>query len=218
MHINSLELLAATLAVKTFMKDSSGTSALLQLDKKHNATAVAYINNMGGTVSTQLTELAKELWMWALEKDIFLSAQHIPGVSNTIADLESRTLRDRSDWMLCPCIFMAINRIFGPLNVDLFTSRLTYQIPRYFSWRPDPLAEAMDAFQQDWSSLKGFANPPWCLISRILSQAQRQQAQLVLVAPVWKGQTWYPVLLEMLWDFPRLIAPAPELIQRPSAP
>ena len=59
MHINSLELLAATLAVKTFLKDASGISVLLQLD---NATAVAYINNMGGTVSSQLTTLAKELW------------------------------------------------------------------------------------------------------------------------------------------------------------
>jgi len=85
-----------------------------------------------------------------------------------------------------------------------------------FSWRPEPLAEAMDAFQHDWGPLKGFANPPWCLIDRVLSQARCQQAQLVLVAPVWRGQTWYPVLLEMLWDFPRLIAPSPDLIQRPT--
>ena len=28
---------------------------------------------------------------------------------------------------------------------------------------------------------------------------------MILVAPVWKGQPWYPVLLEMLWDFPRWI-------------
>ena len=59
---NCLELLAATLAVKTFLKEASGISVLLQLD---NVTAVAKINNMGGTVSSQLTELAKELWMWA---------------------------------------------------------------------------------------------------------------------------------------------------------
>ena len=90
MHINSLELLAATLAVTTFLKHASGISVLLQLD---NATAVAYINNIGGTVSCQLIGLAKELWMWALDRDIALSAQHIPGVSNTIADIESQTVR-----------------------------------------------------------------------------------------------------------------------------
>ena len=81
MHINCLELIAA----KTFVKDVSGVLVLLQLD---NATAVAYINNMGGTVSSQLTDLVKELWMWALNKDIILTAQHIPEVSNTIADME----------------------------------------------------------------------------------------------------------------------------------
>jgi len=44
MHINCLELLAATLAVKTFMKNASQILVLLQLD---NVTAVAYVNNMG---------------------------------------------------------------------------------------------------------------------------------------------------------------------------
>ena len=54
MHINCLELLAATLAVKAFLKDQRGVSVKLQLD---NQTAVAYISNMGGTVSPQLTNL-----------------------------------------------------------------------------------------------------------------------------------------------------------------
>ena len=71
----------------------------------------------------------------------------------------------------------------------------------------------MNAFQQDWGPLRGFTNPPWCLIGRALSHA-RLQAKPVLVAPVWRGQAWFPTILEMLWDFPRLIAPA--LIQRPT--
>ena len=89
MHINCLELLAATLAVKTFLKGHSGMSVLLQLD---NQTAVAYINNMGGTVSSQLMDLAKALWMWALSKDIILAAEYIPGVVNVVADAESRSM------------------------------------------------------------------------------------------------------------------------------
>jgi len=43
MHIKCLELLATMLAVKTFLKEVSGVSLLLQLS---NATAMAYINNM----------------------------------------------------------------------------------------------------------------------------------------------------------------------------
>ena len=102
MHINCLELLAAMLAAKTFLKDMLGVSVLLQLD---NATVVAYINNMRGTVSSQPTDLTKEIWIWALNKDIILTVQHIQGVSNTIAYMESWTVHDRSDWMLCPQLF-----------------------------------------------------------------------------------------------------------------
>ena len=58
LHINCLELTAATLAVQAFAKDRSGVSILLQLD---NQTAVAYINHLGGTVSLQLVQLAKTL-------------------------------------------------------------------------------------------------------------------------------------------------------------
>jgi len=208
LHINCLELFAATLAVQSFLKDQVGVSVLLQLD---NQTAVAYVNNLGGTVSPQLTRLAKELWMWALARDIILAAEHIPGITNCVADAESRTRADRTDWNLHPEIFKKINQQWGPLEVDLFASRLS--LPRFFSWRPDPLAEATDAFSQHWGPVKGYANPPWCLVGRVLSQVKSQQAQIILVAPVWKGQPWYPVLLQMLFDYPRQLPRNQEVFQ-----
>ena len=82
---------AALLAVQTFLRDQSGVLVLLQLD---NTTTVAYINNLGGTMSPQLTGISQ--WMWALQRDIMLTAQHIPGTSNCVADVESRTIRDRN--------------------------------------------------------------------------------------------------------------------------
>ena len=75
--------------------------------------------------------------------------------------LRVKASEDRTDWMLAHQVFQKINQIFGPLEVDLFVSRLTHQLPRFFSWRPDPLAEATDAFQQDWRRVRGYANPPW---------------------------------------------------------
>jgi hypothetical protein len=93
----------------------------------------------------------------------------------------------------------------GPLEVDLFASRLTHQLRTYVSWRPDPMAMAMDAFTLDWAELRAYANPPWNLIGRVLTQTRRQQEELVLVAPVWKAQGWYPVLLEMLVKVPLVI-------------
>ena len=127
MHINCLELLAATLAVKSFAKHRSRISILLRID---NTTAVAYINHLGGTISQDLVELTKNLWIWCLERNIHITAQHLPGLLNTIADAESRTLRDRTDWKLNPVIFHMIDQLWGPLEVDLFASRLSTQCQR----------------------------------------------------------------------------------------
>ena len=202
MHINCLELLAATFATQTFAKEITDTTILLKID---NTTAVAYINNLGGTISQDLVVLAKDLWMWCLERNIHIIAQHLPGVLNQTADAESRLMRDRMDWKLNPCLYRRIDQLLGPIEVDLFASRITKQCPVYYSWLPDPYAAATDAFLQDWSLNKGFANPPWCLIGRVLSQVQMQQAQVILLAPVWKTQPWYPLLLGMLVDYPRWV-------------
>ena len=69
----------------------------------------------------------------------------------------------------------------------------------------DPFAEATDAFFQDWRNMKGFANPPWNLISRVLMRTQTQGADVILVAPVWKAEPWYALLLSMLVDWPHLL-------------
>ena len=135
-------------------------------------------------------DLAKNQWMWCLERNIHITAQHLPGVQNTIADAESQAMIDRSDWQLNPVLFNRIVNLFGPIEVDMFASRLTTQCPVYYSWRPDPYAAATDAFVQNWSQIRGYANPPWNMIGRVLSQVQTQQAQMVLVAPVWKTQPW----------------------------
>ena len=91
MHIDCLELLAATLAVQTFAKHKSQVSILLRLD---STTAVAYINNLGGTVSKELVVLAKNLWMRCLERNIHLLAQHLPGKKNVVADMQNRVMTD----------------------------------------------------------------------------------------------------------------------------
>lgn len=89
--------------------------------------------------------------------------------------------------------------------MDLFASRLTHQLPSYASWRPDPKVMTTDAFTMDCAQVRGYANPPWSLIKRVLAQAHQQLTDLALVAPVWKAQVWYPVLLKMLVETPLLI-------------
>ena len=100
-----------------------------------------------------------------MERAIVLSAEHLPGCLNIIADEESRCMRDCLDWKLHPGLFQRIVEVLGPIEVDLFASRLIFQVPRFFSWKPDPQAEATDAFVQEWNHFRGYANPPWGLIA-----------------------------------------------------
>ena len=142
-------------------------------------------------------------------------ARHISGIQNLQADQESRTVVDHSEWKLKPEIFQCIQRLWGPLEIDLFASRLSYQIPRYASWRPDPGAETVDAFTLDLAQLTGYAFPPFALAGRCLKQVILQQVQkLVIVAPVWETQPWYPLLLQLCVDFPRLLPQPVDLLTR----
>ena len=65
-----------------------------------NTTAVAYINKEGGTYCKALNNQAIELLSWCEACCIKVSAVHVPGVTNTIADAESRQVNDSSDWRL----------------------------------------------------------------------------------------------------------------------
>ena len=52
MTINILEMLAGTFAIKTLARDRSNIHVCLRMD---NTSAVAYVNHMGGTQSSQLS-------------------------------------------------------------------------------------------------------------------------------------------------------------------
>ena len=163
----------------------------LRLD---NTTAVTYVNNQGGTRSPSLTLLTLELWNWCLQRNILITAEHLPGASNVLADRESRTFINSSDWKLQPEI---IQYFLKDREIDLFATRLTNQLKSYVSWRPDPHAVATDAFSIGWNQMKGYAFPPFNLIPRTLMKVINDNANIVLVAPVWQTQHWWPLLLQL---------------------
>ena len=87
-------------------------------------TAVHYINNLGGVQSMNCHSLAKEIWLWALDKNIHLSAEHLSGSKNTVADGASRVFDLNTEWKLAGNVLVHIGSQFGQFSVDLFASRL----------------------------------------------------------------------------------------------
>ena len=212
LHINCLELLAGSFAVKSFTKDRLCVHVRLRMD---NVSAVAYINRLEGTHSLILSNLALAFWEWALKRNIFLSAEHLSGALNVSADWESRHFVDSSDWKLCPAIFRSLMQVRGPCALDLFANRLNAQLTQFYSWRPDPMALATDALLQNWAVGRLYAFPPFCLIMRCLAKLREEGGELILVTPVWLTQAWYPSLLELSVSLPILLPWAPKLLQGP---
>ena len=90
-HINVLELKAGFFTLRSFCKESKDCHIRLEMD---NTTAVAYLNSMGGK-KTPCNTVAREMWLWSIQRNLWLSATHLPGVANVQADKQSRLIHER---------------------------------------------------------------------------------------------------------------------------
>ena len=146
-HINVLELLVAKFVLQSFTHALSDCHIKLMLD---NMTAVCYVNKMGGPHSLPCNIVAREIWLWAKERNLWLSANHIAGSANFVADFKSRIFKDNTEWQLSPKIFQRVTNTFFRPEYDLFASRLNTQVSKYASWYPEPGSWIVDAFSISW--------------------------------------------------------------------
>ena len=109
------------------------------------------------------------MWEWCIEKDLWISVVHLPGVQNVIANTKSRVFDDETEWMLDQEIF---RNLYTELKttIDLYASRNNAQRPRYVSGLPDPGAEAVDALSLEWENFQILCYPPFCIIGRCLQK------------------------------------------------
>ena len=52
---------------------------------------------------------------------------------------------------------------YGPMTVDLFASFRNTQLTIFFSWKPDPIASAVDALAQTWIHHRPYMFSPFAL-------------------------------------------------------
>ena len=77
-----------------------------------NSTTIVYIYKQGGTTCNKLT---KDIWIICMDKGTHVSAAHIPGKQNMLADIASTKFYDASEWMLSKNIFNHLIACFGVL-------------------------------------------------------------------------------------------------------
>ena len=191
-HINVLEMRAILLGLQSFFSLEKEVDILVKSD---NTTAIAYLNKLGGSKSSECELVTKEIWKFCERRNIWVWASHIPGVENETADYMSRHFTDNTEWSLNPNIFDIICEKWGIPDVDLFASRLNNKVPTYVSWRKDPHAKAVNAFSVDWNLWNLiYLFPPFSLIAKCLKRIRTTSATVILVVPKWPGQVWFSKL------------------------
>lgn len=211
-HINVLELQAARLALIRLFSDTRNCHIQLKMD---NSTAVVYINKMGGTHSPSSNAVAREIWLWAMDRHIWLSATYIPGAQNVVADYHSRCFQENTEWSLMSEVFDKITVVFFMPEIDLFASELNNKVKKFVSWFPCASAQAADAFSISWTDLLSYCFPPFSLIAQVLAKLRTDTASALVVMPFWTSQTWFPQMLDLLVDHPRYISPRKRLLGLP---
>lgn len=193
-HINVLELMAIKFALLAYLPTNSGCKHVRI--KSDNTTAISYINKQGGTHSMLLNDLAIDIWQVCIEYGIHLSAAHIPGKHNILADQASREFRDAAEWAIPMHVFDKITDLFGVPEVDLFASRLNKKLDRYASWKPDPESTYIDAMSISWTDKFVYIFPPFSMIWPVITKLEEDRVQrAIIVTPKWSTQSWYPRLL-----------------------
>ena len=164
-HINYLELEAEFQALRAFLSLIKGSHVQFDLG---NHTAVAYINWLRGTRSQHLTALALDIWCYVPDRNMVISAIHVSGTWNHIADGKSRIFHDSIECMLDYSLFKQITKHLGLPIVDLFAFQVNHQMPEFVSWRLEPGVIATDDFNIPRDFPFSYLFPPFCLIPMCL--------------------------------------------------
>lgn len=211
-HINYLELLAVFHALRCFASHLTNCNILLRVD---NSTALSYVNRMGSIRFPHLSSLARKIWFWCEDRNLFIYASYIPSIQNIEADSESRTISLETEWSLQQEFFVRIESFFGSFDIDLFASSINTKCPLFVSWLPDPLAFAVDAFSIDWGDFYFYAFPPFILILKVLRKIITNRAEGVVVVPWWPAQPWFPLFNRLVIDRPIRFDPDINMLSSP---
>ncbi|MCG8045740.1 MAG: hypothetical protein JAY75_18865 [Candidatus Thiodiazotropha taylori] len=197
MHINYLELKAAYLCLQAFCSEDKNQHIHLFVD---NRVALKYLSKMGGR-KRHLNKLAREIWVWCEKRNLWLSVFHIPSSRNVRADQLSRAgkkLNEDMEWALDSEIFSVIQQRMGQCQIDLFASAHNHKLPVYCSYVPDGRALAINAFSLTWANRLNFAFPPFSCLAQTIQKLVEDEAELILIAPLFPTQTWFPHLLKQV--------------------
>lgn len=168
---------------------------------------------MGGVQFPHLNSIARDIWQWCEERNIWIYASYINTKENYEADRESRKIN--IEWELSQSAYRKIVNLFGEPDIDMFASRINSKCEKYVSWKCDPEAFQVDAFTLNWNNYFFYAFPPFSLILKCLHKIKTDRATGILVFPYWPSQPWFPLLESLLTKELLIFEPNIKLLSSP---
>ena len=194
-------------ALQALCSDKKNIHIRLMMD---SITAVSYVREQGGSKSTACNKIARKIW---------ISSEHLVGALNVTADFESRNFQKETEWMLDRSVFQKINSKLGfKPDIDLFASKINFQLPRFVSWKPQPGCFAVTAFSLNWQNLKPYCFPPFRILPKVLQKISLDEATEIVIIPNWPTQVFYATAINMLIDNPIYMKKHKRLLQLPNQP
>ena len=156
------------------------------LVRSDSSTAVAYINNQGGTHSQVLSLDTEDLLIWLWHQGCQIEAKFISGASNILADILSREASvSQTEWTLAHAVLGPVWRWFGKPLLDLFATMFSALLPAFVSPVSDPQAVHMGSVAISWAGLVAYAFPSLGMRRKVLLKVRQDGPQLILIAPYW---------------------------------
>ena len=154
---------------------------------------------------------------WKESVGLQVSFKWLAGHLNVEADQLSRRISNHVDWRLNPWVFRRLlSALTAQVDVDLFASAANSQLPNFYTFRHDYRAVATDAMSHSWTHHQlPYGYPPPILVPRVLQKVLRESIEIILVAPIWMAQPWWPTLMPMLSLPPVLFPNEPWLVTDP---
>ena len=131
-----------------------------------------------------------------------VSGPSVPEGSNPQDRMESKSDHSRQD--IC---------VWGRSFVDLFVLRRNTKLATYVSPFHEETSWKVNSLVQNWDGLYAYAYPPKSLIRACLNKVRTESVEIVLIAPGWPNQEWFPDLLDLAIDFPITLPPMQKLLK-----
>ena len=146
-----------------------------------------------------------EIWEFCIKRGVYISAAHIPGKENIIADLASREYQDSHEWMLSLEVFKYLMELFLVPDVEMFSSRLNKQLPKYALWMPDSESYIIDCMTTSWENTYIYAFLSFSMICPTINKIEKEAENALINVSMWPTQTWFTRALESVTATPIII-------------